>query len=64
MSVMGDVLTVDVVRHSGALVVTALVEDLFGQWYESRTFYGYSRSQACSEFVRSVDERGFRFVTE
>ena len=57
-------LSVDVVRHSGALVVTGLVDDRGQRFYDSRMFYGYDEDEARREFCQSVFDRGYRIVTD
>lgn len=59
-----DALTVDVVRHSGGLVVTALVDDCGDRFYESLTFYGYDEDDARSQYVATITGRGYKIVTE
>lgn len=38
--------TVERIRHSGALVVSAIV----GRYLERRTYYGYSKREAIRDF--------------
>lgn len=59
-----EALAVDVVRHSGALVVSALVDDHGQHFYESRTYYGYDEDEAKDSFVDHVSEMGYEFVTD
>ena len=59
-----DALTVETVAHSGALVVTALVDDHGQHFYESRTFYGYDEDEARNSFVDHVSSQGYEFVTD
>lgn len=61
---MGTRLDVDVVRHSGALIVSALVSDGGDRFYESLTFYGYDEDEARGQYVATITERGYRIVTE
>jgi hypothetical protein len=42
----GGAVTVERVRHSGAVIVSALVNDNGGAWLMSRTFYGYTIREA------------------
>jgi hypothetical protein len=42
--------TIERVRHSGALVVSALVEWEGVKWLESATYYGYTIKQAKESF--------------
>ena len=56
-------LTVEVVAHSGALVVTGLVDDQGERFYDSRLFYGFDEDEARRAFCQSVAERGYRVVT-
>ena len=46
-------MTVERVRHSGALVVSALVEWEGVKWLESATYYGYTIKQAKESFKDS-----------
>ena len=57
-------MNVEIVRHSGALVVTALVDDHGQHFYESRTFYGYDEDEARDSFVDHVSSQGYEFVTD
>ena len=62
-TVLGS-LSVDVVRHSGALVVTGLVDDRGERFYSCRQFYGYGEDEARRMFCQSVFDRGYRIVTD
>jgi hypothetical protein len=42
--------TIERVRHSGALIVSALVEWEGVKWLESATYYGYTIKQAKESF--------------
>jgi hypothetical protein len=42
--------TIERVRHSGALLVSALVEWEGVKWLESATYYGYTIKQAKDSF--------------
>lgn len=44
---------IEKVRHSGALVVSALVEWEGVKWLESATYYGYTIKQAKESFKDS-----------
>ena len=57
-------MNVEIVRHSGALVVSALVDDHGQHFYESRTFYGYDEDEAKDSFVCHVSSQGYEFVTD
>ncbi len=43
-------MTIERVRHSGALIVSALVEWEGVKWLESATYYGYTIKQAKESF--------------
>lgn len=43
-------MTIERVRHSGALVISALVEWEGVKWLESATYYGYTIKQAKESF--------------
>lgn len=45
-------MTIEKVRHSGAVIVSELVQDNATPfaWYESQTYYGYTIKQAKSLF--------------
>ena len=43
-------MTIERVRHSGALLVSALVEWEGVKWLESATYYGYTIKQAKDSF--------------
>lgn len=47
-------LTVDVVRHSGMIVVSALV----GEHLETRKFVDYTKREAVSMFLDEMNGRG------
>jgi hypothetical protein len=59
------------IRHSGGLIVTALVKDknpAGNPWgspfYHSRTFYGYTRSEAVAEFRDSLTRDGLTIARD
>jgi hypothetical protein len=43
-------MTIERVRHSGALIISALVEWEGVKWLESATYYGYTTKQAKESF--------------
>jgi len=53
-------MTIERVRHSGALIVSELVEDSFTPfaWYESQTYYGYTIREAKSLFTAEYKGEG------
>lgn len=64
-------ITAERVRHSGALVLTALVKDRLPErnpwgspFYHSRTFYGYSLTEAKAEFRDSLTRDGLVIVRD
>lgn len=46
-------MTIERVSHSGAIVVTALVNWEGMRWYESSTYYGYTVKDAKESFKES-----------
>jgi hypothetical protein len=46
-------MTIERVRHSGAIVVSALVEWEGVKWLESATYYGYTIKQAKASYIDS-----------
>jgi hypothetical protein len=65
MGVAVAALTVERVRHSGAIMVTGLVDDGAGAYYLTRTYYGYTLAEArrlyrdyCQEYGLRI-ERGY-----
>lgn len=59
-----EMLTVQVVRHSGALVITGLVDDQGERFYDSQLFYGFDEDESRRAFCQSVFDRGYRIVTD
>jgi hypothetical protein len=62
-------ITSERVRHSGALILTALVKDKnpsgnpWGSpFYHSRTFYGYTLPEARAEYRESLTRDGLVIV--
>jgi hypothetical protein len=46
-------MTIERVRHTGAIVVSALVEWEGVKWLESATYYGYTIRDAKASFIDS-----------
>jgi hypothetical protein len=46
-------MTIERVKHSGAIIVSALVYQQGLQWLESATYYGYTIKQAKASFKDS-----------
>jgi hypothetical protein len=48
-----ELVTVEVIPHSGAVIVTALVADgvACGLYYKSRTYYGYTVNESIELFI-------------
>lgn len=57
-------MTIERVRHSGALIVSELVEDSSTPfaWYESQTYYGYTIKEAKSLFRAYLEANSFKVV--
>jgi hypothetical protein len=53
-------MTIEKVKHTGALVVTALVNWEGVKWYESATFYGYTASEAKTSFRESCARLNYK----
>ena len=51
--------TVERVRHSGAVIVSALVNDGGGAWLQVCTFYGYTIREARAEYRAYCQDQGF-----
>jgi len=56
------VITAERIRHSGALVLTALVTDGRDEFYHSRTYYDYAVSEAKAAYRDSLTRDGLRIV--
>lgn len=54
----GGAVTVERVRHSGAVIVSALVNDGGGAWLMSRTSYGYTIREARAEYRAYCQDHG------
>ena len=57
-------MTIERVRHSGALIVSELVQDKATPfaWYESQTYYGYTLREAKSLFRAYLKANNFKAV--
>jgi hypothetical protein len=53
-------MTVERVRHSGAIIVTALVEWEGVKWYESASYYGYTIRDAKRSYRESCKRLGYK----
>ena len=54
-------MNVEKVRHSGAFMVTALVSDKWSSpWYETRAFYGYTKSESLALFREWMKENNMK----
>ena len=53
-------MTIERVRHSGALVISALVEWEGVKWLESATYYGYTIKQAKESFRDSCKRLDYK----
>ena len=57
-------MSIERVRHSGALIVSELVKDQATPfaWYESQTYYGYTLREAKSLFRAYLEANNFKVV--
>ena len=57
-------MSIERVRHSGALIVSELVEDSSTPfaWFESQTYYGYTIKEAKSLFRAYLKANNFKAV--
>jgi hypothetical protein len=53
-------MTIERVRHSGALVVSALVNWEGVKWLESATYYGYTVKEARASFKESCARLNYK----
>lgn len=56
-----ELVTVETVPHSGAIIVTGMLRDGYGAFFHSVTFYGYDRGEAVERFI---DQYGDRLIIE
>jgi hypothetical protein len=56
-----ELVTVEVVPHSGAIIVTGLLRDGHGAYFHSVTYYGYSQGESVELFI---DRHGNELVTD
>lgn len=57
-----ELVTVEVVRHSGAIIVTGLLSGgPWGPYFHSETFHGYSQGESIELFI---DRHGDKLVTD
>ena len=57
-------MTIERVRHSGAIVVSALVEWEGVKWLESATYYGYTIKAAKASFKDSCQRLNYTIERE
>ena len=57
-------MTIERVRHSGALVVSALVNWEGVKWLESATYYGYTAQGAKASFRESCARLNYKIEGE
>lgn len=55
-----QVMTIERVSHTGALVVTALVNWDGVKWYESATYYGYTAQEARASFKETCARLNYK----
>jgi hypothetical protein len=51
-------MTVERVRHSGAYVLSDLVDEGAGGYLFTRTYYGYTLAQAKAQFRLAIESEG------
>ena len=57
-------ITAERVRHSGALILTALVTDGMGDFFHSVTYYDYTPSEARAKYRDSLTRDGLVIVED
>lgn len=57
-------ITSEIIKHSGAIVMTALVKEKGypHSWYESQTYYGYTKLESKNLFLGYLIGRGYEIV--
>ena len=53
-------ISVEVVLHSGAYTVSAIVHGEGTSWREWNTYYGYTKREAIKMFKKYVNDKGWR----
>lgn len=56
-------MTVEVVRHSGALKVSEFVTDGRNVWLHTETFMGYTRREARTLYRQAIRAEGWKVAT-
>jgi hypothetical protein len=58
-----ELVTVEIVPHSGAVIVTAIIDphDGHGAYYKSMTYYGYTVNESIELFI---DQFGSQIVRD
>lgn len=56
--------TFERIAHSGAVVVSAVLNDGGGRWLESRTHYGFTPAEAVEDFMNYCTTVGYEIVTD
>jgi hypothetical protein len=57
-------MTIERVNHTGALVVTALVNWGGVKWYESATYYGYTVRDARASYKEACARLGYEILKD
>jgi hypothetical protein len=57
-------ITVERIDHSGAVVVSAVLNDGGGKWLESRTHYGFTPAEAADDFFNYCATVGYEIVID
>jgi hypothetical protein len=51
-------MTVERVKHSGALIVSQFIGEGRGEYLFTRTYYGYTLKQAKAQFKLAIEREG------
>jgi hypothetical protein len=51
-------MTIERVKHSGALVVSQFIGEGAGEYLFTRTYYGYTLKQAKAQFKLAIEREG------
>jgi hypothetical protein len=51
-------MTVERIKHSGALVVSQFIGEGAGEYLFTRTYYGYTLKQAKAQFKLAIEREG------
>jgi hypothetical protein len=54
----GSVMTIERVKHSGAIIVSQFIGEGAREYLFTRTYYGYTIKQAKAQFKIALEEEG------